>query len=112
MNTYKFKAEGMHCQSCEILVKEELGELPGVSEVTVDHTTGEGSLSLDESLSSQDDIIAAIKNAGYTATIEAVKAAKKSKAFKEILVTKNNPSGSIFNPIKVVYSSRFVTKVS
>lgn len=110
MNTYKFKAEGMHCQSCEILVKEELGELAGVSDVTVDYSTGEGSLNLDESLSSQDDVIAAIKNAGYSATLEAVKPTKKSKAFKEILVTKDNPSGSIFNPIKVVYSSRFVAE--
>jgi Cu+-exporting ATPase len=110
MNTYKFKAEGMHCQSCEILIKEELGELPGVSDVAVDHSTGEGSFSLDESLSSPDNVIAAIKNAGYAATLEAVKATKKSKAFKEILVTKDNPSGSIFNPIKVVYSSRFVAE--
>ena len=64
MNTYTFKAEGMHCQSCEILIKEELTELPGVSEITVDYSTGEGSFSLDESLSTQDDVIAAIKNAG------------------------------------------------
>jgi Cu+-exporting ATPase len=110
MNTYKFNAQGMHCESCEILIKEELGELPGVSEIIVDHSTGEGSFNLDESLSSQDEVIAAIKTAGYTATLEAVKTAKKSKAFKEILVTKDNPSGSIFNPIKVVYSSRFVAE--
>ncbi len=110
MNTYKFKAEGMHCQSCEVLIKEELGELAGVSDVTVDHTTGEGIFILDESLSTQENVIAAIKKVGYTATLEAVKAAKKSKDFKEILVTKDNPSGSIFNPIKVVYSSRFVAE--
>ncbi|MHB8903997.1 MAG: heavy-metal-associated domain-containing protein, partial [Patescibacteria group bacterium] len=29
------KIEGMHCASCEILTKEELSELPGVSEVSI-----------------------------------------------------------------------------
>lgn len=111
MNTYKFKAEGMHCQSCEILVKEELGELPGASDVTVDYSTGEGSLSLDESVSSQEDVIAAIKNAGYAATLQAVKTANKSKAFKENLVTKDSPSsGRILSSIKVIYSSKFVAE--
>ena len=110
MNTYAFKVEGMHCQSCEILIKEELGELPGVSEVVVDHSTGQGTLNLDESLSTQDDVIAAIKNAGYTATLAAIQTAKKPKAFKEILITKDNPSGNIFNPIKVVHSSRFAAE--
>ncbi len=100
----------MHCQSCEMMIKEELNELPGVSDVAVSHSTGEGSLTLDESLSSSDDVVAAIKNAGYTATVEAMKPIKKSKAFKEIRVTKDSPSGSIFNPIKVVYSSRFVAE--
>jgi ABC-type multidrug transport system fused ATPase/permease subunit len=27
MNTYKFKAEGMHCQSCEMLIKDALKNL-------------------------------------------------------------------------------------
>ena len=102
MRTYKFNVQGMHCQSCEILIKEGLSELPGVSDVTVDHATGEGNLSLDESLNTQDDIIAAIKSAGYAATIETVKAAKKPKACKAISVTKNNPARNI----KVIYSSK------
>ena len=110
MNTYKFTAQGMHCQSCELLIKDELSELPGVSNVTVSHESGEGSLILDESVSSQTDVIAAIKNAGYTATLEKATAERKSKAFKEVLVSTEQPSGSLFNPIKVVYSSKFVAQ--
>jgi len=110
MTTHTFITQGMHCESCEILIKEELSELPGVSEVIISHVTGEGSLNLDESLSTTDAVITAIKKAGYTATIEAVKSTSKSKKFKEIKVTKNNLAGSIFNPIKVVYSSKFVAE--
>jgi len=99
MNTYKFNVKGMHCESCEILIKEELSELPGIKDVLVSYSTGEGSLSLEESLSTKDAVIAAIKDAGYAATIDAVKPISKSKAFKEIKVTKNNLAGSIFNPV-------------
>lgn len=109
MNTYTFSVQGMHCQSCEILIKEELSELPGITEVLVDHKTGNGTLLADETVTSETDILSAIKKAGYTATVE-LKKTKKNKAFKEITVTKDNMSGSIFNPIKVVYSSRFVAE--
>ncbi len=71
---------GMHCQSCEILISEELKELPGISEITIDHKTGLASLLLDESKSSTEAIITAIKGAGYAATITEVpsKAGKKN----------------------------------
>ena len=101
---------GMHCQSCEILIKEELSELPGVSEINVDHKTGMAHLFLDEAQSSPDALLTAISKAGYTATIESKDASGKKKAFKEIIVTKEKPNGSIFNPIKIVYSSRFAAE--
>lgn len=111
MNTkINAKITGMHCQSCELLIKGELEELPGVSEITVDHKTGEAHLVLDESKSSTDDIVKAIKNAGYDATIETKEAGKKTKPFKEVVITREKPEGTIFNPIKVIYSSRFVAE--
>lgn len=101
---------GMHCQSCELLIKDELSEVPGISEVSVDHKTGLATLLLNESLSPQEAILAAISKAGYKATIESKSSDKKGKAFKEILITKEKPNGNIFNPIKVVYSSRFAAE--
>ena len=103
---------GMHCQSCEILIKEELQELPGVSDINVDHKTGIARLVLNESLSSSDALLSAVSKAGYTATIseEMKNSNKKGKAFKEIIVSKEKPNGNIFNPIKVVYSSRFAAE--
>ena len=86
---------GMHCQSCEILIKEELKELSGVSEINVDYKTGLAHLLLDESKSLPDAILSAIAKAGYTATIEPKDKDKKGKAFKEIIITKEKPNGNI-----------------
>lgn len=61
---------GMHCQSCEIMIKEELGEVPGVSQITVDHKTGLGSLLLNEALSTEAAVITAIAKAGYTGALQ------------------------------------------
>jgi Cu+-exporting ATPase len=103
--------QGMHCQSCEILIQEELNELPGVSNTQVDHKTGLGSLLLDENLTPSEAILTAIKKAGYTANIvQKTAAEKKNNSFKEIAVTKNNLSGNIFNPIRVVYNTRFTAE--
>src|SRR3989344_3039732 len=71
---------GMHCQSCEILIKEELSELSGISEINVDHKTGIANLVLDETKSSTDAILAAVSKAGYTATFASKKSEKKEKA--------------------------------
>ena len=70
---------GMHCRSCEILITEELRELPGVSEISVDHKTGVAHLFLDESQSSPDAILSAISKAGYTANIYFKDQDKKQK---------------------------------
>ncbi len=64
------KVTGMHCASCELITKEELGELPGVSETLVDAKTGLAEMILDDSKNSVDDIIQAIKKAGYQAEIK------------------------------------------
>lgn len=108
--TIDLKISGMHCQSCEILITEELKELPGVSDIKVDHKTGLAQVQLDESVSSPDALLAAISKAGYTGIIETKEKPKKNKAFKEIAITKDNLSGNIYNPIRVVYSSQFAAE--
>ena len=77
---------GMHCQSCEILIKEELTELPGVSEITVDHKSGVAHLLLDESKSSPDAILSAVAQAGYTAKYQ-VTSAIVGKVIEQRLIT-------------------------
>ncbi|KKU55590.1 MAG: Heavy metal translocating P-type ATPase [Candidatus Moranbacteria bacterium GW2011_GWE1_49_15] len=61
--------KGMHCSSCEIIAKEELSELAGVSEIAIDSKTGKGELVLDEDRNSLEDVLSAIKKAGYESSV-------------------------------------------
>jgi Cu+-exporting ATPase len=70
LNKILLKIEGMHCPSCELITKEELGDLAGVSDVSVDFKTGLGELILDDSKNTKEEVIEAIKKAGYKAEIQ------------------------------------------
>ncbi|HLD26331.1 MAG TPA: heavy metal translocating P-type ATPase [Patescibacteria group bacterium] len=74
-----FSVTGMHCQSCEILIKDELSSLPGMTDVTIDHKTGKGMVAFDGEKITHDDILGAIKKAGYTGLIELIKKEAMSK---------------------------------
>lgn len=63
-----FKVFGMHCSSCELIIKDEL-EGVGGKNVVVSHKTGLGSLTMEENDYSDTKIIEAIKKAGYKADI-------------------------------------------
>ena len=64
----EFKVAGMHCSSCEMLIKGELEEI-GALNVSVSHKTGLGSLEIEEDKYSADKIIEAIDKAGYKSDI-------------------------------------------
>lgn len=40
----RFKINGMHCASCEVLIEQKFKELPGVEKVTVNHANGRADL--------------------------------------------------------------------
>ncbi len=63
----KLKIDGMHCTSCETLIKDELGEVKGVSDIIVNAKSGEGSVIVDTEMSSLNDLISAVEKAGYKA---------------------------------------------
>lgn len=67
--TINLEVKGMHCQSCEMLIKDELSELSGLKEISIDAKTGKGSLVATNSKVTDSAIIAAIKSAGYTGVI-------------------------------------------
>ncbi|MFA4954022.1 MAG: heavy metal translocating P-type ATPase [Patescibacteria group bacterium] len=67
--TIEFKVHGMHCASCEKLIKAELDELPGISDVKIDHTTGQGTVRVDDSRTGATQIVEAIGRAGYASEI-------------------------------------------
>ncbi|HEX8974346.1 MAG TPA: heavy metal translocating P-type ATPase [Patescibacteria group bacterium] len=60
---------GMHCSSCELITREELGEMEGVSEIMIDHQNGTGSVVIDDEKTCSEHVIAAIKKAGYEAKV-------------------------------------------
>ncbi len=68
-NTYKLNVQGMHCESCETLIKEELKELPGVIEVQISSKDGQGTVETNTNSVTESDIQQAIKRAGYESTI-------------------------------------------
>lgn len=59
---------GMHCASCETLIGEELKAVSGVVGVHIDHKKGIGHVTVDRDVP-HDHIIAAVKAAGYVATV-------------------------------------------
>ncbi len=61
----KIKTKGMHCPSCEMLVKDSLEELEGVKKVEASFKTGIISVDFDENKATEKDIIQIIKQEGY-----------------------------------------------
>lgn len=56
----------MHCRSCELLIEQHVGKVPGVEAVHVDHHTGVATVRHHEtSHPSRDQIARAVQNAGY-----------------------------------------------
>lgn len=60
---------GMHCQSCEQLITSEIEELPGVSNIRISQPEGRGEVTIDDEQVSTSSVIAAVKAAGYEATV-------------------------------------------
>ncbi|MEO9249322.1 heavy-metal-associated domain-containing protein [Citricoccus nitrophenolicus] len=66
MNTTEFQVTGMTCGHCEMSVREEVEEIPGVESVEVSHQDGTlvvtGAEPVDETA-----VISAVQEAGYQA---------------------------------------------
>ncbi len=67
METVDLKTTGMHCGSCSKLIEMEVGDLDGVAAVKADHEVGSTHVEFDSAKVSVDDIVQAIRKAGYDA---------------------------------------------
>ena len=65
--TTVFNVEGMTCSHCEASVNEEIGEIPGVTSVKADHTTGH--VEVVGSGFTREQIADAVEEAGYTLSL-------------------------------------------
>lgn len=61
----EIKTKGMHCTSCEMLLKDSLEELEGVSNIEASSKTGIVSVDFDETKITENKIIKTIKQEGY-----------------------------------------------
>ena len=64
MTTTTLDITGMTCGHCELSVREELGELPGVTAVAADHASGTATVESAAPLDA-DAVRAAVEEAGY-----------------------------------------------
>ena len=66
MTTATFQVSGMTCGHCEMSVREEVSELPGVQDVQVSHESGILSITSEQELEDS-AVLVAVEEAGYTA---------------------------------------------
>jgi len=65
MSNVKIKTKGMHCTSCEMLIKDALEELDGVQKAEASCKEEIVSVNFDDKKIGEDDIIKVIKSEGY-----------------------------------------------
>lgn len=65
MSKLKFKIQGMHCASCEVLVERNFRKIDGVEKVRVNHVSGEAEVYCHREPSVQ-ELQESIKDSGYT----------------------------------------------
>ena len=65
MNKTVVPIKGMHCRSCELLIEDELKNIPGVKKVEVSHKKACAEVYYTNSELKVDDVDKAVKNAGY-----------------------------------------------
>lgn len=65
----EFTIKGMTCNHCVARVEESVKNLDGVKKVKVNLKKESGSVKFDEAVLSADDIVLAIKAAGYEAEV-------------------------------------------
>jgi copper chaperone CopZ len=69
--TTEFKTNGMHCPSCSLLIEMTLDDVAGVERVKVDLGKSLTTVDYDPQVVTDDDIIGAIAEAGYSASVAA-----------------------------------------
>jgi Cu+-exporting ATPase len=67
MEKLKLEIKGMHCTSCEKIIGMELKDLKGIENIKISNKKGIGEMDIDPSKVTVEEILKAIKNAGYEA---------------------------------------------
>ncbi len=68
--TLSLSIHGMHCTGCEAVIEAAVKQLPGIDTVSADYTGDKVQVCFDETLTTQEKIIACIESSGYQAELE------------------------------------------
>ena len=69
MASLKLRVSGMTCGHCQAKVEKALKNINGVYSAIVDLPNGEAEIDFNDDTVTTDQLIAAVRGAGYTATI-------------------------------------------
>lgn len=69
--TVRLRTSGMHCRSCAMNIDLTLGDLDGVASSETDLAAGMTVVAFDDDVVDVAALIAAVKDAGYDAELEA-----------------------------------------
>jgi copper chaperone CopZ len=70
-SSVELKVDGMTCQGCVRSVTKKLSGVAGVSSAAVDLTAGKAKVEYDDSSARVEDLIAAVEQIGFHATLNA-----------------------------------------
>ena len=68
MNKIKIKIEGMHCGACATGIQMYLTNTEGVTKAQIDYNKKEGEVEYDESRITQEGVLKAVSELGYSAS--------------------------------------------
>ena len=82
-----FDIKGMTCSACSSAVNRAVSKLDAVSQVNVNLMTNSMSVSYDENVMTDKDIIRAVEDAGYFATVQGAKSEGKGESLEKDIWT-------------------------
>jgi copper chaperone CopZ len=62
-----FRVEGMHCSNCPMELESIEDDLPGIKQISASYQKGQMVVEFDETLVSEEEILAAVEKKGYHA---------------------------------------------
>jgi len=84
MKKVTLQVSGMHCASCAVIINKTLVKKEGVKDANVNFSTSKATVEFDESKLQENDLIAAVKSAGYGASLtSAGMSAEKQEKFRQ-----------------------------
>ncbi|MDO8647101.1 MAG: heavy metal translocating P-type ATPase [Candidatus Diapherotrites archaeon] len=83
MKKVTLQISGMHCASCALIINKSLAKVQGVKDANVNFSTSKATIEFDESSVKEDDLVSAIKKAGYGASLTTGMDAEKQAALQK-----------------------------